>query len=111
MKFITLEEYQKALKVISQYEKQQTMVKLAIYAGCTKDDILKSVCTNLRGKKEYAFWVTKENEIPDRNADGIIIYDTNMNFFELENSRVPCYSFDEAYKKLLKTFKRKGYII
>jgi hypothetical protein len=111
MERISLEQYKAALDVIKTYEKQLENDKLKIYEGCTADDIVKNETINkLSANKEFHFWVTKEKELPNRNSDGCITYDYMCNFYTLERSRVPYDTFDQAYKNLLKSFKRKKII-
>lgn len=111
MERISNEQYIEALKIIRAYEKQCEDDKLVPYQDCTADDIVKNETTNnLSGNKEYHFWVTKGNDIPNRNSDGCITYDYNCNFYTLERGRIPYNTFEQAYKSMIKSFKRKGYI-
>ena len=106
-KEISLEEYSNALKIVKAYEKQQDNKKNSVYEGCTKEDIIEK-----KFKKPHyeaiAFWVTKENKIPDRNPDAVI--NLEPDFYTIDGGRVPYKTFEEAKSVVIKNFKRKKYI-
>lgn len=110
MSEITEKEYLEARKVVEAYEKQIANKKLSIYEGCTKEDLIFTSGKDFRGNVVTYYWVTKHKNIPNRNAEGSITYDSKAEFYCLENSTKPYESFEEAKKNLIKTFKRKGYI-
>jgi len=109
MKEITEKEYLEARKVVESYEKQLANKKLSIYDGCTESDLVTNE-VNTEHRKTVYFWITKDKKIPDRNPEGSITYDYKCNFYTLERSHVPYDTYAKAYKNLIKTFKRKGYI-
>lgn len=106
---VSLEEYREARKVVELYEKQQKSKKLSIYDNCTKDDIIIFEGQHQRhGYKIVYLWVSKGVDIPDREADGYINFDTG--FFSNSKSRTCFKTYDDAYKNLIKSFKRNKLI-
>jgi hypothetical protein len=111
MEKITQEQYLEALKVIKAYEKQCAEDKLKIYEGCTEKDIVRTESINLiNSNKEFHFWITKNNKNLSDGSNGYITYDHRCDFYTLERSHVPYKTYEEAYKNLIKGFKRKGII-
>jgi hypothetical protein len=108
MKEVTEQEYLQALKICKIYEAQIENKKLAPYDGCSKNDIRQNIFKDYQGNMCYAFWVTKDTEIPDRDPDGIIKYSGNI--FTVDGCRVPDFTLEHSFNRLINMFKRKKYI-
>lgn len=109
MERVTEQEYKEALAVIKRYEKQLKQDKLGIYIGCTEEDLCISTGRDLYNYEITYYWVTKEKNPPNRDADQSITKKGD-NFFTIMNSQKVYHSFDEAEKAIIKSFKRKKYI-
>ena len=109
---ITKEEYQNACLLISKYKLQEKNKKDLSYNGLTKSNIVSKVfnydLNRVESRKATAYWVSKSGEIPETNPDAVIVMEPN--FYTIEGGRVPYETLEEAYKSVIKSFKKKKLI-
>jgi hypothetical protein len=107
---ITKEEYNSAWRLIKAYERQEKNKKTAEYSGFTESNIVSNKFTNqMFGYESIAYWVVPDGKIPtDKNPDAII--NLEPDFYTIEGGRIPYKTFEEAYKVMIKNFKRKKLI-
>ena len=112
---ITKQEYETALQLIKAYEKQLQqeflIQKAEKYKDLTTNDIKVIEGKNARTLiAEYYVFITRNGVYVNDEADAII----DGNVFNLEctirGGRKVYSSFDEAYKQVIKNFKKDGKI-
>jgi hypothetical protein len=104
------EDYLNALKVVKEYKEQLKTDKLLEYNECTVDNIVSSEFIYFHNnKKAIAYWVSLDCNIPDRDPDAIIKIDSN-DFYTIEGNRTPYSNMEEAYKAVIRKFRRNKLI-